>query len=857
MESLKGESGGEEEAVVSESGDENLSPPVRDEVDQNQSQDVIWDIKCYDDTKIPRTTRRVWLPRNPFEHMNLSRKRQPRGRVLNIVFDVHGSNAPDTWDGKDNLFPPPFRPPKPLGRWPGEASEQSDSEHDSSDDESYNHESKAEEGLPSLNEVSEIEPFKALELQPYSIVIYSQNLLRLFRRFIGDYPGYSFNGKSLRVSPPNYQPLVHYYNDLVALNDGTFEPGFEFEHVSELMSKDGSISNGITDLIDDATKSDLTILLNHLKPHYLRIYRPLEALIGTGVVSYKILWFLFKPGSLMYAKVGGNLQGFVFESGRHDTEREDAGTKIKFVRFWEARCWNLSYNAGRIWKSYTLLRIYKFDGVKPILSLSFFPCEYYDKEHGLALKEKLLRTGAKYFQILKECPAHKLYDGPCWDDPWAPDPRTKPLLRPDTEYTGEIVVDHGRRNKPSGSKAGIYNDIPPPDLYLRRPYPSTRDQSNEDNCEDSDGNTELRPLSINLTAFYPVNPDHHENLTPLHYFLLPHRINGFALSTKRKLGFDIEHITDITWPSQHKNPMNTLMLADSDKRVIIALARRYKKDQGPWGADYIANKGEGQIFLLHGPPGTGKTYTVECVAKFTRRPLLRLTVADIGTDEGSMEAVLNQWFDRGALWGAIILIDEADVFLEKRQVKDLKRNSLVSVFLSVMEYYTGMLFLTTNRIGHIDDAFLSRTSLAILYEPLDTGKQQRIWSGFIEKLAEERKDVVLTDRAKKFLERLDKDPTTRDVPWNGREIRNALQSAVALASFEAEEDAESGGEQSSKIWIREDHFQTVVDRRKDFVAYRKSIRNQDEDLRAFVEGSRAMPKKPGEQSQGPVSGGRR
>jgi hypothetical protein len=69
---------------------------------------------------------------------------------------------------------------------------------------------------------------------------------------------------------------------------------------------------------------------------------------------------------------------------------------------------------------------------------------------------------------------------------------------------------------------------------------------------------------------------------------------------------------------------------------------------------------------------------LECVAQYTRRPLLRLTVADIGTDEKEMEDILNEWFARGADWGAVILIDEADVFLEKRQVKDLQRNSLVS-----------------------------------------------------------------------------------------------------------------------------------------------------------------------------------
>lgn len=69
---------------------------------------------------------------------------------------------------------------------------------------------------------------------------------------------------------------------------------------------------------------------------------------------------------------------------------------------------------------------------------------------------------------------------------------------------------------------------------------------------------------------------------------------------------------------------------------------------------------------------------LECIAKFTRRPLLRLRVADIGTDERAMEDTLSEWFQRGADWGALILIDEADVFLERRQVKDLQRNSLVS-----------------------------------------------------------------------------------------------------------------------------------------------------------------------------------
>jgi len=66
------------------------------------------------------------------------------------------------------------------------------------------------------------------------------------------------------------------------------------------------------------------------------------------------------------------------------------------------------------------------------------------------------------------------------------------------------------------------------------------------------------------------------------------------------VAFDVENIKPIHWPPPEADPMSTLILGDSDKDVIKALARKYTKHQGSWGADFIAGKGEGQIFLLHG-----------------------------------------------------------------------------------------------------------------------------------------------------------------------------------------------------------------------------------------------------------------
>lgn len=155
-------------------------------------------------------------------------------------------------------------------------------------------------------------------------------------------------------------------------------------------------------------------------------------------------------------------------------------------------------------------------------------------------------------------------------------------------------------------------------------------------------------------------------------------------------------------------------MKEERKGVIKSLVHRYTVVDAsadgtpvpkPWTADFIKNKGEGQIFLLHGSPGVGKTYvsqqptlsftlkylskpvlrmwlsfpkTAECIAEATRRPLLSLTCGDIGTNEVMAERKLSKWFRLAEIWGAVMLLDEADVFLEKRSISDLQRNSLVS-----------------------------------------------------------------------------------------------------------------------------------------------------------------------------------
>lgn len=74
------------------------------------------------------------------------------------------------------------------------------------------------------------------------------------------------------------------------------------------------------------------------------------------------------------------------------------------------------------------------------------------------------------------------------------------------------------------------------------------------------------------------------------------------------------------------------------------------------------------------------------------------SAGELGTDSRILEAELQKILDVCHAWGAILLLDEADVFLEKRNMQDIHRNALVSIFLRQLEYFQGILFLTTNRV---------------------------------------------------------------------------------------------------------------------------------------------------------------
>jgi len=62
------------------------------------------------------------------------------------------------------------------------------------------------------------------------------------------------------------------------------------------------------------------------------------------------------------------------------------------------------------------------------------------------------------------------------------------------------------------------------------------------------------------------------------------------------------------------------------------------------------------------------------------------------------------------------------VYLAERSLQDIQRNGLVSVFLRHLEYFQGIMFLTTNRVATFDMAFQSRILFSIKFGDLRVGR---------------------------------------------------------------------------------------------------------------------------------------
>ena len=253
-------------------------------------------------------------------------------------------------------------------------------------------------------------------------------------------------------------------------------------------------------------------------------------------------------------------------------------------------------------------------------------------------------------------------------------------------------------------------------------------------------------------------------------------VAGFSFAAK---AWGVALVAGLSQVAFNEAAFARLVMPEPRKRLIEALVMSHRA-KAPSGSssssstDLISGKGEGTIFLLHGPPGVGKTLTAEAIAEMLHRPLYVVSMGELGTTPEALEERLLDILDLATPWQALVLIDEAEMLLESRSKGELVRNAMVCVMLRLLEYYSGILFLTTNRVESLDPAFQSRVQCALRYEALDEGSRGRIWEDLLAHVqGGVGGDVSI--------------PHLAAQPLNGRQIKNCLQLALALSISEGQQ----------------------------------------------------------------------
>ncbi len=261
----------------------------------------------------------------------------------------------------------------------------------------------------------------------------------------------------------------------------------------------------------------------------------------------------------------------------------------------------------------------------------------------------------------------------------------------------------------------------------------------------------LSGLKTNSTVVQTINETNSFMCWPYMY--------GFSFSAKRWGELNVDRLKEIKFDD---NAFNYLVLDMDIKKMMKALIINVKHSF----KDIIGGKSGGCIFMLHGPPGVGKTLTCEAVAELLHKPLYSITVGELGTSTELLEKRLNNILEIANSWDAVILIDEADIFMEARNKNDIERNGMVSIFLRLLERHQGVMFLTTNRIDELDMAFKSRISIMIGYDNLDYEARKTVWSNLLKAA-----DISLNE---------DDIHTLAAHYINGRQIKNAIRMTQSL-----------------------------------------------------------------------------
>ncbi|KAF2262142.1 P-loop containing nucleoside triphosphate hydrolase protein [Lojkania enalia] len=535
-----------------------------------------------------------------------------------------------------------------------------------------------------------------------------------------------------------------------------------------------------------AQSAHCKLLAGYIEEDYRDIRKKLNPMLKAGNITFDLLWALFKPNTIAFTTTYGsadNPRCFKVDYAN------------KHAHFFKGEWYSiegryLEYDGKNFGLGEFEVQVGAFKGVRKITSLATYPLSYHKDVEGVT--QKLVERGKKFVEL--QGMNYRFHKGLAFVK--------KKNGIGKVNVNGRVMIDPAIFRRLNANYPISY-------IQRRQDEESDDEESDDEDSELEDEcceSEEVEEIKTRIHVFKGRDNKWHVIRVPIDdgSVIPPEKLEsmqtkdgeeqvfseeelliassvvlGFSFSYKLWLEFSLSGLKEIEWDGE---AFNSLVLPKHTKQNLRGLVSSHRFYAAKTIDDVIQGKGKGLNVVLHGPPGVGKTLTAESIAEYLKAPLYAVSAGELGTNSRTLETELNRIMDITHSWGAILLLDEADVFLEQRANHDVHRNALVSVFLRLLEYYQGILFLTTNRVNTFDEAFQSRIHMGIRYENLNSKARREIWTSYIsrvrEKMAKEGKGMEGRELSKAEIEELSKKML------NGRQIKNACKTAQSIALAE-------------------------------------------------------------------------
>ncbi|CZR59474.1 uncharacterized protein PAC_09366 [Phialocephala subalpina] len=524
------------------------------------------------------------------------------------------------------------------------------------------------------------------------------------------------------------------------------------------------IQKAIEGASSDELKKELELLETFRKTYMEKTITTIETSLAEGMIKADDLWSLFPIGSEIILQ-NGDLPGrtmiwCVLVKSCFEANKQKHGNESSV---WKVTAKFNSFNGKQFRYVERSFSIGGYHGAREIRSLPAYPLDLHPEKE--KLRQSLIDRGKRYVELCigesrKTTNAgqgsHRSHSGPFWEIS-TNSYRSHSInffSKPTREHDGRLVVD------PAGK---ILED-------------SRFHETIVDSQDENEGRHSFLPESSGLGGVLGADEDPEltgANLQARDLLTAPATVAAYSLSFKEWGLIEIESIRPVVW---QEGAYDMLQMDPEKKEVVRGVIESHHASSTAFD-DFIPGKGRGLVFLLYGPPGCGKTMTAESAAETLHRPLYYISGAELGLLDNlnyqsiSIEEKLGRIFKRIARWEAILLFDEADTFVASRGGRDHdgKRNALTSILLRMLEYQSGIIFLTTNRITDFDKALFSRVHVTLQFEQLLPSQRRFIWENMTRQTD--------CDFSESDFERLSQ------IPLDGRTIKNILRVASLHAKM--------------------------------------------------------------------------